>query len=100
MALPCPSNQSFYDGIGCVPDDPVDFVKKFYAIGLGLIGSVAVLFIIYSGYLIMFSGGDPDRLSDGKRYLVYSLIGLFLAIFGFLFFTVIAKDILHIPGIG
>ena len=86
--------------LGCVPNNPIAFVVKFYAIGLSLIGGVALLFIIYGGYLILTSGGSPIQLNKGKRNIVYALIGLLLAIFGYVFVEVIAKDILHIPGFG
>ena len=86
--------------LGCIPNDPYQFVVKFYSIGLSLIGGVSLLFIIYGGYLILTSGGSPIQLNKGKRNIVYALIGLLLAIFGYVFVEVIAKDILHIPGFG
>ncbi|PIP74724.1 MAG: hypothetical protein COW87_02430, partial [Candidatus Levybacteria bacterium CG22_combo_CG10-13_8_21_14_all_35_11] len=77
---------------------PVGFVAKFYAIGLGLIGGVSLLYIIYGGYLILVSQGNPQKINDGKSYILYAIIGLLLAIFGYVFIQVIAIDILHIPG--
>lgn len=84
--------------IGCIPTDPIGFVAKFYGIGLGLIGGVALLFIIYGGYIILTSSGDPIRLNIGKSYIYYAIAGILLAIFGFIFVQVIVVDILHIPG--
>jgi len=84
--------------LGCIPNDPVGFVAKFYGIGLGLIGGVAVLFIIYGGYIILSSRGDPQNLNKGKSYITYAIIGLLLAIFGFVFVQIIAVDVLKIPG--
>lgn len=83
---------------GCIPQNPVLFVQKLYGIGLGLIGGIAILFIIYAGYLIMTSQGNHEQLSKAKSYIFYSIIGLLLAIFGFVFIQVIARDILKIPG--
>jgi len=84
--------------LGCIPSNPYDFVSRFYGIGLGLIGGVALLFIIYGGYIILSSQGDPSQLSKGKSYIYYALAGILLAVFGFVFVRVIAVDILHIPG--
>ena len=84
--------------LGCIPNDPFAFVAKFYGIGLGIIGGVALLFIIYGGYIILTSQGDPNQLNTGKSYIYYAIAGLILAIFGFVFIQVIAVDILHIPG--
>lgn len=84
--------------LGCIPTDPVGFVAKFYGIGLGLIGGVAVLFIIYGGYIILSSQGNPQNLSRGKDYIMYAVIGLLLAVFGYVFVQIIAVNVLKIPG--
>ncbi len=84
--------------LGCVPNDPIGFVTKFYGFGLGIIGGVAILFIIYGGYIILTSQGDPVQLNKGKSYILYAIIGLLLVIFGYVFVQVVAVDILHIPG--
>lgn len=84
--------------LGCIPTDPFAFVGSVYGIGLGLIGGVAILFLIYGGYLIMVSQGNPDKLNNGKSYIYYAIAGLVLAVFGFVFLQLIAVDILRIPG--
>ena len=83
---------------GCIPNDPAGFTATIYRIGLGMIGGVAILFIIYGGYILLTSQGDPTRLNKGKSYIMYAIIGLLLAVFGYVFIEVIAVDILHIPG--
>lgn len=106
---PRPTNtpECFIDGVegtntelGCIPNDPIAFIQKFYAIGLGLIGGVATLFIIYSGYILTTSQGNSVAIAKARSYLYYSIAGLILAIFGFVFFEFIATDILHLPGFG
>lgn len=94
--MACAENEVLTD-LGCIPTDPVGFVAKFYSIGLGLIGGVAVLFIIYGAYLILTSQGNPEQLNKGKTAIFYSIGGLLLAIFGFVFIQVIAVDILKLP---
>lgn len=84
--------------LGCIPNNPIGFVAKFYGIGLGLIGGTALLFIIYGGYIILTSSGNPEALNRGKSYIFYAIIGLLLAIFGFVFVQVILVDILRVPG--
>lgn len=98
MALTCLPTETATD-LGCIPNnDPIQFVAKFYGIGLGIIGGVAVLFIIYGGYIILSSQGNPENLNKGKSYIMYSIIGLLLAIFGYVFVQIIAVDVLKIPG--
>ncbi|MCL4354968.1 hypothetical protein M1349_05935 [Patescibacteria group bacterium] len=84
--------------LGCIPNDPYLFVVKFYAIGLGLIGGVSLLFIIYGAYLIMLSQGNPEKVKNGREYIYFSIAGLLLAVFGYVFIRIVVIDILHIPG--
>lgn len=95
--MACLENEILTD-FGCVPDDPAGFVQKFYGFGLALIGMVGVLFIIIGGYYILTSRGDPAALQKGKGFILYAIIGILLAIFGFVFIQVITGDILQIPG--
>lgn len=84
--------------LGCISTDPYGFVTSAYGIGLGLIGGLALLFLIYGGYLLMNSQGSPDKVNTAKSYIYYAIAGLVLAIFGFLFIQVVIIDILHVPG--
>jgi len=85
---------------GCVPSDPVQFTEKFYGIGLSFIGGLSLIFIIYGGYVILTSQGDPMKLQTGKSYIYYAIAGLLLAIFGYVFVQLVLVDILQLPGFG
>jgi hypothetical protein len=93
----CLANETLTD-FGCIPNNPVGFVEKFYGIGLVFIGGVALLGIIYAGYLLMTSQGNPMQVTKGKRYLYSSIAGILLAVFALIFIEVIAVNILQIPG--
>lgn len=84
--------------IGCIPNAPEGFASAIYQYGLTLIGGVALIFIMYGGYLILSSQGDPEKLKIGKSYIIYSLVGLIMALTGFVFYQTVAKNILKIPG--
>lgn len=84
--------------IGCIPNDPTGFTTKIYTTGLSIIGAVAVISIIYGGYLIMTSSDNPEQVKKGKSYIVYAIVGLLFAILNFVFIRVVAVDILGIPG--
>lgn len=97
--MACLPNEVATD-LGCLPNDPVGFIQTFYGWGLSLIGLVGLLFLIYGGYLVLSSGGNPHKLGRGKEYIVYALIGIALAVFGFVFIEFIAGPVLRIPGFG
>lgn len=94
----CLPNETLVSGMFCIPNDPVGFVSKFYGIGLSIVSSVSLLFLIYGGYVVMMSRGNPSQLNKGKSYIYYSLAGLLLAIFGLVFIQIVFVDILQIPG--
>ena len=96
--LNCDPVKEFITDLGCIPYDPAAFAGKFYGIGLGLIAGTSLLFFIFGGYLIMTSKGNSGQLNTGKSYIYYALLGLLLAIFGFVIIQVIIVDILRIPG--
>lgn len=97
MDATCPNGEVISD-LGCIPQNPVGFVQKFYGWGLGLIGMVVIIFMIIGGYYLMTSQGDPSKLQKGKEYIIYSIAGLILALFGFIFVQLITGDLLKIPG--
>ncbi len=94
----CDPALSIKTDFGCLPNNPVGFVTSFYGWGLGLIGLVGLLFLIIGGYHLLLSRGDPMSVQKGKSYITYAIIGILLAIFGFVFISVIAGNILKIPG--
>ncbi|NTU69415.1 hypothetical protein HGB13_01105 [bacterium] len=67
----------------CNPPDLNDVTKvitNVLNIALGLIGTVALLFLIQGGILYMTSGGNPDQTSKAKNIIFYAIIGLVVAI--------------------
>jgi len=93
----CPGGQTATE-LGCIPNDVGGFVSKFYAIGLGIVGILALIGIIYGGYKISMSAGNPMEIKTGRSYVMYSIIGIILAIFATILLKVIGVDVLHIPG--
>ena len=84
--------------LGCVPNNPIGATKQLYGVGLGLVGGVGLLFIIYGAYLVLSSQGDPTQLQKGKSYIIYSIIGIILAVAGFALYQIISVDVLKLPG--
>ncbi len=45
-----------------------------------LIGMLAIVFIIFSGFLMVMSNGDSKRFQQGRESLQYAVIGVALSI--------------------
>lgn len=67
---------------GSSPDVP-GIIKTVVNTMLFLVGALAVIMIIYGGILYTTSGGDSKRVEKAKNTLVYSIVGLVVAIFAY-----------------
>ena len=87
--------------IGCVFfDNPNVFVGFFLRWAIGIGGGIAFLLILYAGFTIMTSSGNPDRLKSGQALLTSAIAGLIMLIFSIFILRIIGVDILKIPGFG
>jgi len=61
-------------------------------------GGIAFLLIIFGGFQIILSGGNPDRVKAGKEMITAALGGLLLIIFSVFILRLVGYDILRLPG--
>ena len=84
--------------IGCIPISDTNAFIGFilrWAIGIG--GGIAFLLILYAGFMIMSSSGNPERLKAGQELLTSAIAGLIMLIFSVFILRVIGVDILGLP---
>lgn len=84
---------------GNVNVDAGTIVGSIFSILLSLSGGIAIVIIIISGYKIMFSQADPERLKGAREAITSALIGLLFIIFSVAILRIIGVNILHIPGL-
>jgi hypothetical protein len=104
-ALPLPCNE--FEGNGCrsintalgsIPTDIPGFVKWILTIVLSVAGGITLLLIIASGYRLMASQGDPEKVKEAREGLTAAVVGLLFIIFSIVILQFITVDVLHIPG--
>lgn len=90
--------------IGCIPvlDNSngatfMGFILK-WAVGIG--GGIAFLLILYGGFMVMTSAGNPERLKAGQELLTSAISGLILLIFSIFILKFIGVDILGLGAFG
>ncbi len=86
--------------IGPIKVDPQEFISVLFGILLSLAGGIALLIIIWTGYKMMMSRGNPEKIEEAKEQLTSAIIGLLFIIFSVVILEVIGVDILAIPGFG
>lgn len=82
--------------LGNIKLDPVSLVKDFFGIVLSISGGIAVLLIILSGYRLIASQGNPEKINEAKEHLTAAIIGLLFVIFSFSILRFIGVDVLGI----
>ena len=95
----CPTNE-VNTAIGCIPTDPSAFIGKFLSLGIGMAGGIAFLLILFGGFQIMTSTGNPEQLNEGRELVGSAVTGLLLIIFSLFLLRLIGYNILGIPGFG
>ncbi len=63
--------------------DVVGLVVKVSNMVFGFIGSLVLLFFIYGGFLFLTAAGSNERVTQGKRVIIGSVVGLLIVFFSY-----------------
>lgn len=96
----CNSDKGVQTAIGCISTDPAGFIGTFLKFGVGIAGGIAFLLILFGGFQIITSAGNPEQLNAGKELISSAIAGLLLIIFSILLLKIIGYNILGIPDFG
>jgi hypothetical protein len=55
-------------------------LQTVLGIAFGIIGALALLMVVVSGLRYILSAGDPQKTAQAKNGIIYSLVGLTVAI--------------------
>lgn len=61
-----------------VVSSPAQYVEIIFKFSLGIVGLVALGFIVYSGIRYILSAGNPSALSDARSQMLAAIIGVVL----------------------
>lgn len=64
-------------------DSLIDTISVIINVILGLLGLIAVIFIILGGVTFVTSSGDPGKVKKGKDTILYGVIGLVVALLAY-----------------
>lgn len=97
---PNASNGEIYTAIGCIPvrGGVQGFVATMLPWAIGIAGGIAVILIIYAGFLYTTSSGNPQKINAAKELLTAALSGLILLIFAAFILRFIGQNLLSVPG--
>ncbi len=87
-----------WTALGCIQTNPSQFIGSILGIGIGIGGGIAFLLILFGGFQILTSAGNPEKLNAGKELATSAIAGLLIIIFSIFILRLIGVTILHIPG--
>ncbi len=86
--------------IGVINTNGAEILYSIFVILLSLSGGIMVIIIMYAGYLLMTSRGNPEQIQKAREMLIAAITGFLFIVFSYVILGVITTDILHLPGFG
>ena len=106
LPAPCASSEqdtngncnSIHTALGNISTNVPGFTKWLLTFILSVAGGIVVLIIIATGYKLMASQGDPEKVKEAREGLTSAIVGLLFIIFSLVILQFITQSVLHIPG--
>lgn len=75
-------------------------IANIIRVALGLLGIVALVIVIYGGFVYMTSGGSEDKVAQGKKILINGAIGLGIIMASFAITQFVISRLSDATGVG
>lgn len=73
--------------------DLAGYVLYFFGFAVMIAGTIGVISIVYSGFLILVSAGNPSKISEAKERIWGSILGIILLMFSVVLLRTINPDL-------
>lgn len=84
-ASPLPNNNT--------ADAPADKMAAILQVVFGVATSIALLIIVISGLRYIISAGDPGKMAQAKKGVIFALVGLVVALSAFSIVTFVVRGV-------
>ncbi|MFA6393487.1 MAG: hypothetical protein WCW25_01240 [Patescibacteria group bacterium] len=74
---------NFANNIGLQNANPKNVIVNIIQVALSFLGIIAVVVILIGGFLWMTAGGNDDKVTQGRKYIVNGAIGLLIVLAAF-----------------
>lgn len=86
-------------GLGIVlSTEPQQFIVTMFTFFLSISGMILLGLLIYSGYQMMVSQGDPEKIKVARERVTSAIIGFLFLVSSIVLLEVIGVNILRLPG--
>ncbi len=90
-------NNARFEGIDSDMTLPLVIARVVQVI-FGFLGIIAVLLVVYGGFLWMTSAGDPAKVEKAKKVLLNAIIGLIIILLAFVIVSFVIRSIQGVTG--
>ncbi len=73
-----------------------DYIGTVYAFGVGIVGVLATVMIMFGGWQWIFAGGNEKIIGSAKEYITSAIIGLVLALGSYLILFTINPQLVEL----
>ncbi|HAT03531.1 MAG TPA: hypothetical protein DCS29_02005 [Candidatus Magasanikbacteria bacterium] len=87
-------------GYGEEAQDPRVIAARAIQMFLGLIGTIFTFLFVYSGYLLITSHGEEDKITKARKTMMGAVIGLFVTLLAFSITYFIGTRVREVTGVG
>ncbi|MEK7570211.1 MAG: hypothetical protein AAB515_02120 [Patescibacteria group bacterium] len=102
LALPfAASALSFEDPsltIGVGSADLKETVLNIITFVLGLLGLIAVIMILYGGFIWLTAGGNEDKVGSAKKIISAAIVGLIVILLSWAIVNFVVKSTVNVTG--
>ncbi|MEK7154541.1 MAG: pilin [Patescibacteria group bacterium] len=85
--------------LGCLAaGDPTKLVSQLWGWGISVGGLIAFVLIVFSGFQIVTSAGDPKRYKAAQELMTSAIGGLILIVLSVVLLNFIGVTVLKLPG--
>lgn len=84
---------------GDVNEVATGFASRFLSFGIGIGGGIAFLLMIFGAYRLIFAGGNPDAIQQGREIITAAIAGLLVIVFAMFILRFLGLTILGLGGL-
>jgi len=82
--------------IGLQASDPRAVAARIINVALGFLGIVAVVIVLYGGFMWMTAAGNEERISKAKQILTAGVIGLVIIVMAWAIASYVVKTLMNV----
>ena len=70
-----------------------DFIVNAVNFGLGFLGLIAVIVVIYGGFMYVTAAGEEEKTTKGKQSIMYAMIGIIIILVSYALVNTVIKGV-------